>query len=301
MSFYFLSRWLAGITFETVFMGLERAVTLRQFRYEEIVRHIDALKFEFAQIEKSVSDTTLNDRLKQTHDNLNSIAVQAKQEHDNLSNQLSDAEKDLERQQTLTPESTQLREKISEKRSDRDRLISERDVEIKNQVAEFESQRESFVHRIEEARKNGDTVRRKQYEDQLDRLPNPRPKLEAQFAAKIDPIQSEIDSLQADFDQKQKTAPTMSPAERQRLEFKGDELRTWRDETDSLWEKRREAASGQVEEALNLQAQQDTLLADAQKRKDELSSQLSDFEKQRIEGSSLFQMGELASTSPAMR
>ena len=50
---------LAGITFETVFMGLERAVTLRQFRYEEIVRKIDALKFENEQITNRLSDTTL--------------------------------------------------------------------------------------------------------------------------------------------------------------------------------------------------------------------------------------------------
>jgi hypothetical protein len=259
---------LAGITFETVFTGPGRAVTLRQFQFEEIVRNVDKLKFDSEQLESRISDRTLDDRLKQALANLNSIAAQAVQERDNLSNQLSDVETDPERQQTLTPESAQLREKISEKRSGRDRIISERDVELKNQVAEFESQRESFVHRIEGATKNSDIVRRKQYEDQLDRLRNLRPKLEAQFAAKIDPIQSGINLLQADFDQKQKSAPTMSPAERQRLESKRVELRTRRDETDSLLEKRREAASKQVEEALNLQAKPDTLLADAQKRKD---------------------------------
>ena len=285
---------LAGITFETVFMGLERAVTPRQFRYEEIVRHIDALKFESAQIEGRLSDKTLNDRLTQAQANLNSIAAQALQEHDNISNQLSDIEKDLEGQRTLTPESTQLRDKISEKRSDRDRLVNERDIEIKDQVAEFERQRESFVHRIDDATKNGDIVRKKQYEDQLDRLPNPRPKIDAQFTAKIDPIQSEIDSLQANFDQKQRNAPTMSPTERQRLEFKRDELRTRRDELDSSWAERREAASKQVEEALNLQAKQDTFLADAQKRKDEVSSHLSDLETQRIEDARTDQVRRIA-------
>jgi hypothetical protein len=103
---------LAGITFETVFTGPERAVTLRQFQYEEIVRNIDKLKFESEQIESRISDKTLDDRLKQAQANLNSIAAQAVQERDNLSNQLSGVEMDPERQQTLTPESAQLREKF---------------------------------------------------------------------------------------------------------------------------------------------------------------------------------------------
>ena len=51
--------------------------------------------------------------------------------------------------------------------------MAERDVEIKSQVVEFERQRDSFVHRIEEATKNGDLVRKQQYEDELDRLANP--------------------------------------------------------------------------------------------------------------------------------
>jgi hypothetical protein len=285
---------LAGITFETVFMGLERAVTLRQFRYEEIVRNIDKLKAESDEIESRLSDKTLNDRLTRAQESLNYNTKQAAQEHDSLSNQLSDVEKDLDRQQMLTPESAQLRDKISENRSDRDRLISERDIEIKNQEAEFESQRESFVHRIDEAVKNGDIVRKKQYEDQLDKLPNPRPRLEAQFATRIDPIQSEIDSLQAEFDQKQKNAPTMSPTERQRLESKREELKNRQDESDRSWEKRKEVASAQVEQVLNVQANQDTFLAEAQKRKDDLSSQMSDLEKQRIENARTDQVRRIA-------
>lgn len=285
---------LAGITFETVFMGLERAVTLRQFRYDELVRKIDGLKFETQQIESRITDTTLSNRLKQAQENLNSIAAQAEQEHNNLSNQISDLEKDLEGQRALTPESAQLRDKISAKRADRERLVAERDLEIKNQVAEFERQRDSFVHRIDEANKNGDLVRKKQYEDQLDRLPNPRSKIESQYAGKIDQIEKEIDALQAEFDQIQKNAPTMSLADRQRLESKRDELRGRRDELDKVWAGRREAASKQVEEALNLQAKQDSFLADAEKRKDEISGQLSDLEKQRIEDARTDQVRRIA-------
>ena len=172
--FLFLAA-LAGITFETVFMGLERAVTLRQFRYDEIVRKIDALKFEDDQISSRISDKALADRLKEAQDNLNSLRAEAEQQHSKLSNELTDVEKELEGQRTLTPESAQVRDRISEKRSERDKLIAERDLQIGKQVGEFESQRDSFVHRIEEAAKNGDILRKKQYEDELDKLPNPRP------------------------------------------------------------------------------------------------------------------------------
>ena len=56
--------------------------------------------------------------MRQAQENLNSIATQAEQEHNNVSNQLSDVEKDLERQRTLTPESARLRDQISQKRAD---------------------------------------------------------------------------------------------------------------------------------------------------------------------------------------
>ena len=291
--FLFLAA-LAGITFETVFMGLERAVTLRQFRYDEIVRKIDALKFEDDQISSRISDKALADRLKEAQDNLNSLRAEAEQQHSKLSNELTDVEKELEGQRTLTPESAQVRDRISEKRSERDKLIAERDLQIGKQVGEFESQRDSFVHRIEEAAKNGDILRKKQYEDELDKLPNPRPKLESQYTAKIDPIQKEIDSLEQDLDQKQKIAPTMSAAEQQRIQSNRDELKARRNESDRAWEQRLEAASAQVEEALKLQANQDAFLADAQKRKDEISNQLSELETRRIEDARTDQVRRIA-------
>jgi hypothetical protein len=285
---------LAGITFETVFMGLERAVTLRQLHYDELINNIDALKSENERIAIQIADPTLGARLKQAQANLNSIATQAEQEHNNVSDQISDVEKDLEGQRMLTPESAQLRVRISEKRSEADRLKAERDAEIGNQMAEFERQRESFVNRIDGAVKNGDIVRKKQYEDELDRLPNPRPKIEAQYAAKIDPIEKDIASIQAEFDQKQKSAPAMNPSERQGLEAKRDALRAHRDDLDKAWEGRREVASRQVEEALKLQGKQDSFIAEAEKRKDENSSRLNELEAQRIHDARTDQVRRIA-------
>jgi hypothetical protein len=285
---------LAGITFETVFMGLERAVTLRQFRYDEIVRKIDALRFENDQISSRLTDPAAANRLKQAQDNINSIRVQAEENHNEISNQISDVDKDLEGQRILTPESAQLRDRISEKRLERDKFVAERDLQVKTQEDEFGSQRESFVHRIEEAVKNGDSVRKKQYESELDGLTNPRPKLEAQYNPRIDAVQKEIDALQQEFDQKQNGAPTMGASELQRIQNKREELKVRRDQADKAWQQRLDAASTQVEEALKLQATQDVFLADAQKRKDEISSQLSDLETRRIEDARTDQVRRIA-------
>ena len=70
---------LAGITFETVFMGLERAVTLRQLKYEQITTQIEVLKFEKEQLANRISDSTLVDKLKQAQDNLSGIVLQSDQ------------------------------------------------------------------------------------------------------------------------------------------------------------------------------------------------------------------------------
>jgi hypothetical protein len=285
---------LAGITFETVFMGLERQVTLRQLRYDEIISNIDALNNENDAIAARIADTTLTDRLKQAQENLNSIGIQAEQEHNSISAQISDVEKDLEGQRMLTPENAQLRDRITEKRVNLDRSKAERDLEIKNQMAEFERQRESFANRIGQAVKNNDIVRKQQYENELDQLPNPRPRIEAKYATKIDPVEKDIASLEAEFDQKQKNAPTMSPSERESLEAKRDALRANRDAPDKSWEIRRDTASKQVEEALQLQAKQASFIAEAQKRKDEISGKLSELESQRIHDARTDQVRRIA-------
>ncbi len=237
---------LAGITFETVFMGLERAVTLRQFRYEEIVRKIDELKFEKDQISSRISDSTLDDKLKQAQTNLNAIAAQAEQEHKNIQSQISEVEKEIQGQRLLSPDAARTRDELSHKIADRDRLAAERDAVIKDRVGEFERQRESFVDRIKMAQVNGNTDKVKRYEDELEQLTNPRAHYEAQYAAKIDPIEKDIATLQADFDRRMALAPAMSPAERQKLDSLHDDLKNRLADVDKAWADRRVSASRQV-------------------------------------------------------
>jgi hypothetical protein len=169
---------LAGITFETVFMGLERAVTLRQTRYDEIVQKIDGFKDEVIQLSARVADTTSEEHLKQAKANLIEITAQAAQDRSSVTAAVSDVEKQIRGQKTLSPAASRLRDQIAAKRTDRDRLQAEQDKAIGVQMEEFEKQRESFRERLELAQKRGDNSSVQRYEDELRRLQNPRVKIE---------------------------------------------------------------------------------------------------------------------------
>jgi hypothetical protein len=237
---------LAGITFETVFMGLERAVTLRQFRYEEIVRKIDEFKNEKDQLSGRMSDSAFEDKLKQAQANLNAIAAQAEQEHKNIESQISEVEKEIQNQRSLSPDAAKIRDELSQKIAERDRLVAERETAIGVRVAEFERQRDSFVDRIKMAEAKGDAANKKHYEEELEQLQNPRPAYEKQYATKIDPIEKDIAAAQAEYDRLIASAPAMSPAERQRLESLRRDLANRLADVDKAWADRRVSASRQV-------------------------------------------------------
>ena len=285
---------LAGITFETVFMGLERAVTLRQFRYEEIVRKIDEFKSEKDQLSGRMSDSTFEDKLKQAQANLNAIAAQAEQEHKNMESQISEVEKEIQGQRLLSPEAAKIRDELSQKIAERDRLAAEREIVISSRVAEFERQRESFVDRMKMAAAKGDSASAKRYESELEQLPNPRPIYEKQYATKIDPIEKGIAADQAEYDRLVASAPAMSPEERQRLESLHGELAKRLADVEREWADRRVSASHQVEDALALQENKASSTVEQQKRIDEIASQLSGLETRRIEDARTDQVRRIA-------
>jgi hypothetical protein len=144
------------------------------------------------------------------------------------------------------------------------------------------------------AETNKDNDKAKQYEDELDRLPNPRPRLEAQYAAKIDPLEKDITALQADLDRRMALAPPMGAGERQKLESMRDELKSRLEAVDKAWADRRATASHQVEEALALQSERTTSTVEQQKRIDEIAKQLSALETRRIEDARTDQVRRIA-------
>jgi hypothetical protein len=81
---------LAGITFETVFMGLERAVTLRQLAYEAITKQISDLRAEDEHISTSVDQIKTAPQINQLQAERDKINSDVTQERSSIQKQISE-------------------------------------------------------------------------------------------------------------------------------------------------------------------------------------------------------------------
>jgi ElaB/YqjD/DUF883 family membrane-anchored ribosome-binding protein len=281
---------LAGITFETVFMGLERAVTLRQLRYDEIAKKISELKLESTQLLQR--EANRDEALKKAQANLSSLTKQADDEHKSISAQIDDVSKQIAGGTEPSPEQIQIQRKIDARVADRGRMIRERDDSIDKFVKEFERQRDSYVQRIDDARKNHDDGSVRRYEDELAKLANPRSRIESQYAPKIDQIESDINTLKGQLEQMQDRAAQGSDNTGAQMRAERDRLKSRLEQVDQQWRDRLDVARKQVDDALESGK---TASIDDPRRLDEIAKQLSTLETSRIETSRIDQVRRIAS------
>ena len=274
---------LAGITFETVFMGLERAATLRQIRYEDIANTERARQLERDQIDRRLAESRSPDDMQRARDNLTLIIEQAAQDRARLEADIRDVEGAIEGQRTVLPGSARFRDALKDKRSEREKIVAKRDAAIEDALGQFERQRDSFTERIKSARdaRELDTARR--LEDELSRLANPRRRIEAQYQGQISQLDSEISANQTEIDRIQRTAPPMASAEKQQLDNRRDELKSKLAAIDSEWEEKRTNARKAINDAQSAEADRRIQMIADQRRKDELSSELTSLENRRVE------------------
>ena len=233
--------------------------------------------------------------MKQAQENLRGIAAQSEEAHNLLENQIRDVEKEIEGQRLLPADTALLRDQLTQKKADRDRLTGERDRSIADRVREFESQRDSFNERIKRYEERGDVETATKYRNELEQLPNPRSRIEAEYANKLDPLEKEISTMQADFDRRLQSAPPMGPAEREKLEARREDLKNRLATSDKDWAERRDAAGKQVEDALGLQSNKAGQVLDQQRRMDEIATELAELGSQRIEDARTDQVRRIAS------
>ena len=195
----------------------------------------------------------------------------------------------------MPPDAALLRDQLTQKKAERDRLTAERDKAIADKVGEFERQRDSFNERIQRYENRGDGETAAKYRNELEQLPNPRSRIEAQYAAKLDPLERDISAMQADFDRRLQNAPPMGPAERQKLESRREDIRARFATSDRDWSERRDAAGKQVEDALRLQSNKVGKVLDQQRRMDDLARELSGLDTRRIEDARTDQVRRIAS------
>ena len=291
---------LAGITFETVFMGLERAVTLRQYHYEEIVGKIADLKSQDAQVNDDLAnrrnaEAARADRLKEAQEHLTSLSAQADSQHKTILGQIAEAEKNLEGKQILSPDAARIRDAISVKTAQRDRIVGERDNTLKNLMIEFERQRDSYTLRMDAAEKNHDADSAKHYRELLDKLGSPRTGVMLQYAPKIEPSEKEIASLEAEFTRKQEEAAPMSTAEHSRLEATLEDLKRHLGQVDTEWQSRLDVARGQVATAQDdIDAGEGAAAADQQQKKAAISEALKGLNTAKIDAARSDQVRRIA-------
>lgn len=273
---------LAGITFETVFMGLERAATLRQLQYEEVVNEIKRTEAETASLSRRIADLSATDQVKLAQEELNRISEQAGRARNDRRGQLDEVERQFEALRS-SPQAIQLRSQLDSKTAERDRLVEQRDRTLERDVGAFERQRESFVERIRIATASGDLRGAREAQERLDRLVNPRPAIELQFNPRIASLDADVLSARAAFEKAQSEALANSTAERRQLEARRDDIQRQLDLETADWTKRQADARQQLTVAQTNEAGKRAQIQDAEQARSKDTARLADLEKQRIE------------------
>ena len=260
-------------------MGLERAGTLRQLRYEELANSIDALRAEARGLAEADELAAKTDRIAEAKSEMDETAAQADRELVTIQSQIDDIKSELSATTLLTPKAANVRDQIKEKEQAKAALLDQRDREASEATDLFERQRDSFDKRIEMARSAGDNSSARRLEAEVAKLVNPRPPIVAKFNAEIEPIDKAIKALTAEFDQLRANAPAMTAEQRQKLADQVEQLEL--PSTAADWQVRRDHARARWAHAQEAEANKAKTSADNQIRRDEIAKQIGELEKQR--------------------
>lgn len=273
---------LAGITFETVLLGLERAGTLRELQYEELADQIDTLTRENAKLTASDEAAKQTDQVAKAKADLEEVGALADKARKEIQVRIGDVDGELQATTALTPEASKAREQLKEQDQRRADLVAERDNRVKQAVQEFERQRDSYVERIKDAREGGDAASAKRWEDEIGKLANPRSKTEAKYDAQLQELDQQIAAARTEFDRLRLQSPKMTDQQRQVLQDRRADLEKSLDEISADWERRLAQAREDLSAAQSAEAAEGKVISANQSRRDEIAKQLSDLEKKRI-------------------
>lgn len=286
---------LAGITFETVFMGMERAGALRQLRYEELVNKIDALDQEAKKLASADELGRKSDQVEQARSEIEQLTHLAEKSRATFQSQIAEVNAELEGTTAITPEASRVRDQVDEKSAVRQALFQQRDSEIRDAVDQFERQRDSFVERIKMARDSADSDSARKLESEVAKLANPRAKIVAKFDVQIEPLDEEIAALRGAFDRLRASSPPMTADQRQKLTDRRSSLEQTRDSDAGAWQRRLDEAGKRLAEAQSAEANKANTSAENQVRQDQIAKELSDLEKERIPMARTDQVRRIAS------
>lgn len=284
---------LAGITFETVFMGMERSTTLRQLAYQELVKSKNQVVAQMATLEENLKSTEQDHPALLAQQNVEQVTRLAQNERQSITLQIADVDKELEGKVLLSPDAIKAQQSLNEAEDRRKGLIAEQSAEIKDASNRFESQRDSYVKRINSA---GATEEQKnRWAKELSALVNPVPTLKAKFAGKTDVLDGEIDKFRKAFEELRSKSTGNSTAQRAVAETRRNELLQTLDASAKKWSIEKDSARVALSDAQLREAERTQKLIELKDQQQALLKQLADIEAKRIPQARLDQVQRIAS------
>ena len=261
-------------------MGLERATTLRQLAYQDLVKEKQALELQISNTTATLQTIERDNSIQQAQDNIENVNRLAENERQTIVAQIAQVDKELEGQVVLSPEAARLRDQLTEAESRRAALVAERNTETNEAYGRFVSQRDSYTARLNSP--TATDAQKKRWDGELAKLVNPVPALQAKYGAEIEIADQQIKSLRSEFDSARNRIASTTSVQRTALENRRAELLSTLDSTAQKWVVEKDSARKRLSDAQAQEPSRTETLAIVRKEAQFLREKLADVEGRRI-------------------
>ena len=271
---------LAGITFETVFMGLERSATLRQLAYQELVKAKTAGELDLLNIDNELRNTREDKSVLVAQQNIERVSKLAEDERQAITRQITTVDQELEGQVVLSPDAARLRDRIKEAEERRTAQVAEQAAEAKDAFDRFTSQRDSFVTRIGSA--TATETQKKDWTNELRQLVNPVTAIKLKYQTSIATIDDEIKALRSEFEKLRSKLVGKSTEQRTALEKTRADLLQSIDASNKKWTVEKDTARQALNKAQAREDGRNQRLIELDQQHQSLIKGISEIESKRV-------------------
>ena len=284
---------LAGITFETVFTGLERATTLRQQQYQDIVKQKLSVEADFKRVSSEVDSLSINKAVTDAQDYIDKVSKQAEAEHQAVNTKITEAEREIEGKVALAPDAAALRDELATLEKKRADLVAQQITDVDARTKQFQSQRDSYVERMKRTDATAD--QKDKWSKALDALRNPIPALLNDQRKQVEELDAVIAIKAPLFDAARRNSTTDNSDVRTQAENRRKELLQQLSDSDNKWGMEKDKARQALGEAQSHETERSTSLKEQSIAQTELQKKIDDLESKRVSWARLDQIQRLAS------
>lgn len=285
---------LALITFETVFMGLERASAQRQMAYDDLRTELATLRVQRETAEANLGRSVEAADLQGLRDEIEQLAGLAQRELDEKVSEAARVQDQITNLRSRDPAYASLSSEIASVENALQSVKDERDREFETFGAPFERQRDSYVRRIDEGRAAGDESAVRRYTEELRRLRNPIPGINERFQPEINRLEGELRALRQREREFVATETDGQRAERETLQRRLDLIEQERQELANQWRARQNEAMDRLAAAQERSATRETEVETLRNEIQSLNQQIGELEQERIQIARTDQVRRLA-------